>query len=174
MDSAVPSNARARRAGDGAAKDPSGRAGQAGDTLTPDSRTNAPQPDQHHRECRTADPGSLIEPESLTGALPADPEGAADLGPVRAVGTLALDVLRDVAFDVQEGLAGGLAVGGELPEGFAKVGSAGEPWARLGHRGIGPVYHFARPDDGALRRPLLLESLALAHRSLRGRVSLVS
>jgi hypothetical protein len=117
---------------------------------------------------------SLIEPESPTGALPADPEGGADLGPVRAVGPLTRDLLRDVALDVQESLAGGLAVGGELPEGFATVGPTGEPWARRRHRGIGVVYHFARPDDGALRRPLLLESLALAHRSLRGRVSLVS
>jgi hypothetical protein len=115
-----------------------------------------------------------IESESLTGALPADPEGAADLGPVRAVGTLARDLLRDVALDVQESLAGGLAVGGELPKGFATVGPTGEPWVRRGHRGIGVAYHFARPDDGALRRTLLLESLALAHRSLRGRVSLVS
>jgi hypothetical protein len=117
---------------------------------------------------------SPVEPESLTGALSADPEGAADLGPVRAVGTLARDLLRDVARDVQESLAGGLAVGGELPEGFATVGPAGEPWARRRHRGIGVVSYVARSDDDALRRTLLPESLALAHRSLRGRVSLVS
>jgi len=63
-------------AGDGATKDPSGRTGQAGDTLTPDSRTNAPQPDQHDREYRTTDPGSvsgITDGEHGVRPLPAHP-----------------------------------------------------------------------------------------------------